>query len=93
MRSNGSPFAGNKKVGEFSSSDFGALANQPIFTVPVKIRFTGEKSQAPNWAEIGPRERPFFPCPAAQAPYVLALADGKKERYLDRKLRRNFPIQ
>src|SRR3954470_2539048 len=41
------PHEGNKKVGRFRSSDFGALANQQIFTVlTVETRVLPEYSQA-----------------------------------------------
>src|SRR6266850_298297 len=46
-RFNGSP-SGEQKSRRLSSSDFGALANQPIFTVLIKARFMGQNSQAPN---------------------------------------------
>src|ERR1051326_3547379 len=43
------PHEGNKKVGRFRSSDFGALANQQIFTVLTReVRVLPENSQALN---------------------------------------------
>ena len=40
------PHEGNKKVGKFESSDFGALANQQFVTVQTKDKFSYEASQA-----------------------------------------------
>jgi len=48
---------GNKKVGRFNSSDFGALANQQLIPFYKEIKSLVKNSQAPYSDALAPKRR------------------------------------